>query len=1265
LINDDKTAFAELGKALSAIRDDIPDMTFAGASVATGSWIKDDKVDTAKAASPETWFPAAEMMEEISGRMFDRVGATSKDDNAMLAEVGREPESIKEEMAGKASWGTPVWVGIWIKELNTETADVTAPVARLPMTEMAEFTPGNIEVSTGTASKVVEGMRELCEAWSTTEDTTPATEEASAVLLTAISEMTESIDGNNEIWVGSARSSEMTDDADVGSVPWPSNEEIAMTGAPVAIGIATRVVEGIKIIVADGMLVIPVSSSEIAEEASLGRAEFWAKDDNANDACGRIVAWLWTASIEEMRDTASLGRAVFDATSDESMFPTDPLGICTAPVGVVMPGRLPTLVNPPSSSDTADDAALGNAEFCAKEDKTNEASGKMVACVVAPRIEETRDKAPLGKAVFEATSDDKTLPATPLGTEMTAVALALLVPIISVGIRAASALRRPVAAIPRQRTSVQVVRTPFVPLTMTGAIKVVSLAAAAPCANDRVERSFDPRTDVGRRATLTPSRLVAATFKQRTSEHVVVVRPLEAVIVIGWARLVAVGAPAKLAPRASEPILLLPNSVLGRVPALLRPKRDVAAVCKQNTSEHVVVADPSLAVMTTGSARPVWDGTMSVPRSFPSIDVGISPALMPNKEEAASWTHMMSVHTVVVLPSVATTVTSSDSIVAVGVEVTPRERVAKLFPARTEVGKRLTETESRLDAATERQTRSVQVEVGPPLVPEIVTGVANVVAARVMEAVGARLKLALTNPVTATLRHSRSVQVVWTPFVDTTTGLDSVLGAWLPPRPRERPTRLPLDDGKAPTLSPSPPICALKQTRSEHVVVADVRAAELVDAAIAKLETMLAAWPERVAVPVVISEAIEDNIELTFPGMAAALERTLAKDTKEDCGWLAITETWEAREATAAGSVLIEDAVRSDAMAAVLELPPVTPLKASETWKPRLVGNAVAADKTEFRDDTAWVLLVATGFARMLESRDATLEVWPSTTAAMDGNPEVATLSDTPADTLAELRGSVTEDEATLSETLADKLTEPRGCVTADERLGIVEENRPGIVAEDRRVTELAMDSTLLGEFTMDSALLAELAIGNTTLEDIRVVEAVVEAVVEDPPEPPRPTDRIAELWATPSPRFPRRVVPEFPPIRARFSRCSCSWPSVGESYGPAGAAIVLAARAVKEVKVMNRMARADRRTMYQDKKTVLLIDIDYLEERNLLGNIYIAPLEPEPEEESHHHDIAKRKITGRMRLPGIRYSLLDLLVVLYRHQEMQCRLGDGGMQVR
>jgi hypothetical protein len=76
----------------------------------------------------------------------------------------------------------------------------------------------------------------------------------------------------------------MTDDADIGSVPSSSNDEMAMTGAPVAIGIATRVVEGIKIIVADGMLVILVSNSEIAEEAALGKEGFSAKDDRANDA---------------------------------------------------------------------------------------------------------------------------------------------------------------------------------------------------------------------------------------------------------------------------------------------------------------------------------------------------------------------------------------------------------------------------------------------------------------------------------------------------------------------------------------------------------------------------------------------------------------------------------------------------------------------------------------------------------------------------------------------------------------------------------------------------------------------------------------------------------------------------------------------------------------------------------------------------------------------------------------------------------------------
>lgn len=96
-------------------------------------------------------------------------------------------------------------MGIWIKELNTETAEGTSPVARLTMTDIAELTAGRIEVSTGTASKVVEGMKELCEASCTTEDTTPATEDASPVLLAAIWDTTESIEGNKDIWVGSAR----------------------------------------------------------------------------------------------------------------------------------------------------------------------------------------------------------------------------------------------------------------------------------------------------------------------------------------------------------------------------------------------------------------------------------------------------------------------------------------------------------------------------------------------------------------------------------------------------------------------------------------------------------------------------------------------------------------------------------------------------------------------------------------------------------------------------------------------------------------------------------------------------------------------------------------------------------------------------------------------------------------------------------------------------------------------------------------------------
>jgi hypothetical protein len=186
-ISDDKIALADVGRALWASKEEMIDTAFSGASVAWGTCIKDDKVDIASAASPETWFPRADTIEEIAGRTFDWLGAASKDDNAILAELGRAPPSINEDIDGKASWGTPVWVGIWIKELKTETAEVKAPVARLPTTDSAEFTPGRIEVSTGTASKVVEGIRETWEASCTTEDTTPATEDASPVLLTAIS----------------------------------------------------------------------------------------------------------------------------------------------------------------------------------------------------------------------------------------------------------------------------------------------------------------------------------------------------------------------------------------------------------------------------------------------------------------------------------------------------------------------------------------------------------------------------------------------------------------------------------------------------------------------------------------------------------------------------------------------------------------------------------------------------------------------------------------------------------------------------------------------------------------------------------------------------------------------------------------------------------------------------------------------------------------------------------------------------------------------
>jgi hypothetical protein len=210
----------------------------------------------------------------------------------------------------------------------------------------------------------------------------------------------------------------------------------------------------------------------------------------------------------------------------------------------------------------------------------------------------------------------------------------------------------------------------------------------------------------------------------------------------------------------------------------------------------------------------------------------------------------------------------------------------------------------------------------------------------------------------------------------------------------------------------------------------------------------------------------------------------------------------------------------------------------------------------------------------MLESKDAMLVVWPSTTDAIESIPVGATLSDKLADNLTELKGCVAEDKAMLSGTLADTLTEPRGCVA--------EEGIAGIAAEDKRLAEVAMDDTLLAGFAMDNILLAELAIGNAALDDARLVTAVVDD--DDAPAPPRPMDRRAELCATPIPRAPRSVVPELPPIRARFSRCSCSWSSVGELYRPAGAAIAVAAKAVKEVTVMNRMASNGKQ--YKDVST-------------------------------------------------------------------------------
>jgi hypothetical protein len=82
-----------------------------GASVAVGAWIKDDKLNSARAAFPEACVSAAERMEEIWGKMFDWVGVASRLDNAALADGGRSPALIKEDIDDRAPEGTPVCVG--------------------------------------------------------------------------------------------------------------------------------------------------------------------------------------------------------------------------------------------------------------------------------------------------------------------------------------------------------------------------------------------------------------------------------------------------------------------------------------------------------------------------------------------------------------------------------------------------------------------------------------------------------------------------------------------------------------------------------------------------------------------------------------------------------------------------------------------------------------------------------------------------------------------------------------------------------------------------------------------------------------------------------------------------------------------------------------------------------------------------------------------------------------------------------------------------
>lgn len=194
-------------------------------------------------------------------------------------------------------------------------------------------------------------------------------------------------------------------------------------------------------------------------------------------------------------------------------------------------------------------------------------------------------------------------------------------------------------------------------------------------------------------------------------------------------------------------------------------------------------------------------------------------------------------------------------------------------------------------------------------------------------------------------------------------------------------------------------------------------------------------------------------------------------------------------------------------------------------------------------------MLVGTGFARMDETKDTALDVRALTSETTEDKPVGAMLTDAPANTPAETRGCVAEDER-LEETDADDALLAE--VAADERL-------------------------VLTEVATDDALLAEVA----AADDARLLEAVF----DDPPEPPSPMDRRAELCAMPIPRPPKRVAPELPPMRARFSRCSCSWFSTGESYGPGGAAMVVAAKAVNDVAVKNRIANTDVLTKRQSRQ--------------------------------------------------------------------------------